>query len=468
MNTIIWWVRRDLRLADNQSLDAATSQGAQILPVFIFDPRILDSSKTGPNRLNFLLGGLAALRNSLENIGGRLIIRTGYPENVLKTLIEESGANMIYAEADTTPYALKRDENVARQLPIKYFGSPAIQPPGSILKSDGNPYTVFTPFSKIWKSKTRIAENDILPPPEKLLSPDDIESEDIPYHTLKESDDAFIPDEKNAHQRVLSFLGGEHPKIYSYAEERNRLDMNGTSRLSPYIRFGMISPRYLAYLAIRSIENAPDDTARKGAETWLNELIWREFFLHILYHFPHANKRNFRLENIRWDNNQENFADWCNAETGYPIVDAAMRQLTRTGWMHNRARMIVASFLTKDLLIDWRWGELIFMQHLIDGDLSSNNGGWQWVAGTGTDAAPFFRIFNPIIQAKKFDPNGIYIRNWIPELASVPVEYIHSPWELPLQLQTKFDVKIGKDYPAPIVDHAWARQRALSLYSAAK
>ncbi|UCH60746.1 MAG: deoxyribodipyrimidine photo-lyase [Anaerolineales bacterium] len=468
MKNIIWWIRRDLRLKDNWSLRAAATQGAQVLPVFILDPRILDSPRTGAKRLNFLLGGLNALRSSLEKLGGKLIIRSGHPEQVLKILLEESGAEMIFAEADTTPFARKRDESIAKLLPIKYFGSPAIQPPGSILKSDGTPYTVFTPFSKAWKSQTAILENDTFLTREKLTFYTDITSEDVPPHSFAEGADSFVPGEDIALQRLRYFLADDNSNIYSYADNRNRLDLDGTSRLSPYIRFGMVSPHYLAHLAVKTIENAPDNTAQKGAETWLNELIWRDFYIHILYHFPRVRKRNFRLENVRWENNKDNFEAWCNAQTGYPVIDAAIRQLTQTGWMHNRARMIVASFLTKDLLIDWRWGEHFFMQHLIDGDPSSNNGGWQWTAGTGTDAAPYFRIFNPVTQAKKFDPFGNFVRKWIPELFSVPTEYIHSPWELSLQQQKTIDVKIGETYPAPIIDHAWARERVLSVFAQAK
>lgn len=468
MHTIIWWIRRDLRLSDNRPLTAALSQAERVLPVFVLDPKIIESPKTGAKRLNFLYGSLAALKDNIEKFGGKLIIRTGAPEQVLKAILDESGAEMIYAEADFTPYARRRDESIAKFLPVKYFGSSAIQPPGSVLKQNGDPYTVFTPFSKVWKSITAISESEILPPPLSINTPNEISSEPLPSYNPAEGHEDFIPGERNALNRLHQFIKGDQPKVYSYDEKRNRLDLDGTSRLSPYIRFGMISPRYLAHQALRSLENAHGDQARRGAESWLNELIWRDFYLHILYHFPYASKNSFRLENIRWVNNQDDFEAWCNASTGYPVIDAAIRQLVVTGWMHNRARMVVASFLTKDLLIDWRWGERYFMQHLIDGDPASNNGGWQWSAGTGTDAAPYFRIFNPITQSKKFDPHGDYIRKWIPELNSVPAEYIHSPWHLSLQQQKTFNVRIGLDYRNPIIDHAWARQRALTVYGMAK
>ena len=244
------------------------------------------------------------------------------------------------------------------------------------------------------------------------------------------------------------------------------MDLDGTSRLSPYLRFGMISARQCAVAALEAMAAAPDEAARQGAETWLNELIWREFYMAILYHFPNVLQEAFRpeLRAIPWSNDPAQFAAWCEGRTGYPVVDAAMRQLVETGWMHNRARMIVASFLVKDLLIDWRWGERFFMQHLIDGDPAANNGGWQWTAGVGTDAAPYFRVFNPTLQAAKFDPDGAYVRRWLPELARVPDKHIHAPWLMPLDVQRTAGCVIGQGYPAPIVEHGAARDRVLAAY----
>jgi deoxyribodipyrimidine photo-lyase len=248
------------------------------------------------------------------------------------------------------------------------------------------------------------------------------------------------------------------------------MDVDGTSKLSPYLRFGMLSARQAIVAARQAISQAKSEETRKGAETWLNELIWREFYMGILYNFPHVRRQSFRenLRGIRWENDPAMFDAWREGQTGYPIVDAGMRQLRAIGWMHNRARMIVAAFLTKDLLIDWRWGERHFMQHLIDGDPAANNGGWQWSAGTGTDATPYFRIFNPVTQGERHDPHGNYVHRWIPELANVPARYIHKPWQQPLSMQQQSNCVIGKDYPAPIVDHQWARQRALATYKAAR
>ena len=232
------------------------------------------------------------------------------------------------------------------------------------------------------------------------------------------------------------------------------------------MRFGMLSSRQAVVSALQK----SNESAQGGAEVWLNELIWREFYMSILYHFPQVLKRSFQpaYDLIKWRNDENKFYAWRYGETGYPVVDAAMRQLLQSGWMHNRARMIVASFLVKDLLIDWRWGERWFMQHLVDGDPAANNGGWQWTAGTGTDAAPYFRIFNPVLQGKKFDPHGNYVRHWLPELAQVPDKFVHEPWKMPLSIQTQVKCRIGRDYPQPIVDHALARQNTLDAYAAAR
>jgi deoxyribodipyrimidine photo-lyase len=259
-------------------------------------------------------------------------------------------------------------------------------------------------------------------------------------------------------------------RIYSYHENRDRMDREGTSRLSAAFHLGLISAAQAVSLARRAIARAASPEARKGAETWLNELIWREFYQSILYHFPFVRRQAFRepYRAIQWIDDPDGFAAWQQGLTGYPIVDAAMRQLNTTGWMHNRARMIAASFLVKDLLIDWQWGEAYFMQQLVDGDVASNNGGWQWTAGVGTDAAPYFRIFNPVLQSKKFDPHGNYIRQYVPELSDVPEELIHEPWKMTPLEQQAYGVQLGSTYPQPIIDHAFARERTLADYGAVK
>jgi deoxyribodipyrimidine photo-lyase len=273
----------------------------------------------------------------------------------------------------------------------------------------------------------------------------------------------FPAGEAEAQRRLAAFTASA---IHSYRDERDRMDLEGTSGLSPYLRFGMLSARQAAWAALEAVAKAEDTASRQGAETWLNELIWREFYAAILYHFPAVRQVAFRpaLRGLPWRDDPADFAAWSEARTGYPVVDAAMRQLKATGWMHNRARMITASFLTKDLLVDWRLGERYFMQQLLDGDPASNNGGWQWTAGTGTDAAPYYRVFNPVLQGIKFDPQGAYIRRWVPELAAAPLEFIHAPWNMPIEAQRRHGCILGEHYPFPIVDHAWARQRFLAIY----
>lgn len=469
----IWWIRRDLRLTDNQALQTALRAAEQVLPVFILDRRLLDSNYSGEKRRQFLFASLAALDQSLKQRGSRLILRCGDPIEELTRLLQESKAQGIYAEPDYSPFARQRDQKAAANLPIHWVGSPSFHPPGSVLKADGNPYTVFTPFSKAWKALPVSGWRAIGPIPEHIDTPPETVSLPLPFSEQIDAQSAialaeFPAGESAAQRRLVFFTNGANPPIYQYASQRDRPDLDGTSRLSPYLRFGLLSARQVVLAAYQAMQAAPNSEARRGAEVWLNELIWREFYLHILDHFPHVRRQNFRLEGIAWRNDPIEFDAWKQGLTGYPFVDAAMRQLVSTGWMHNRPRMVVASFLTKDLLIDWRWGERFFMQHLLDGDPASNNGGWQWTAGTGTDAAPYFRIFNPLSQSVKFDPQGSYIRRWLPELRDVPVEKIHQPWLMTHQEQLSAGCQIGDDYPAPIIEHALARERTLLAYSQAK
>jgi deoxyribodipyrimidine photo-lyase len=298
----------------------------------------------------------------------------------------------------------------------------------------------------------------------------DVASLPIPDSPVIPASLPFPPGEAEAQRRLAAFVDLRDPPVYRYAEARNLLDRHGTSQLSPYLRFGMLSARQAVVHALSAVATADSTAKVKGAETWLNELIWREFYIHIHHHFPHVHGSSFRPEydRIEWENDDSAFTTWCEGRTGYPVVDAAMRQLVETGWLHNRARMIAASFLVKDLLIDWCWGERFFMQHLVDGDPAANNGGWQWTAGTGTDAAPYFRIFNPVLQGKKHDPDGVFVRRWLPELANVPGRYLHGPWEMPADVQREAGCMIGQDYPAPIIDHAWARERTLAAYARAR
>jgi deoxyribodipyrimidine photo-lyase len=456
----IWWIRRDLRLEDNPALHSALNGGHIVLPLFILDPRLL--AKAAENRQHFLFNGLRRLDEDLRRRGSYLLIRRGLPEEVLPALLAESRAEAVFAEEDYTPFAIQRDEKLARIIPLHRFVGVTVHHPSAVVKPDGSPYTVFTPFSKAWKSLP--LPQPLSPAPLRLPEPPLLSGETIPPAL---ENPYFPAGEAEAVRRLEAFL---ESSVYSYADDRNRLDLDGTSKLSPYFRFGMLSARKAAALTIQKIQQTRDPAKRKGAETFLNELIWREFYNAILYHFPHVLQTAFNpaLRRIEWRHAPEELTAWQQGLTGIPIVDACMRQLRTMGWMHNRGRMIVASFLVKDLLINWQEGEAWFMRHLVDGDPAANNGGWQWTAGVGTDAAPYFRIFNPILQSKKFDPDGHFIRRWLPELEKVPVDYIHEPWLLPVDLQHKTGFKPGRDYPLPIVDHAQVKERTLRAYQKSK
>ena len=446
--TAIWWIRRDLRLTDNAALLASLELGT-VIPVFILDPAFDSAS---PRRKDFLYAGLHALDRDLRERSSYLLIRKGKPLEVLRTLVEETQANAIFAEEDFTPYARKRDMEVEHQLPLHLVSGQTVHHPGSVVKVDGKPYTVYTPYSKAWKAKLP-AKLTPYPAPEKINTPFAVTNEHLPPF---KANPLFPAGEKDAWARLEEFM---HRRIYSYGEDRNRMDLDGTSSLSPYIRFGMISLRQAVHAAKAATFNLQPSNSN-GAEVWLNELIWREFYIQILYHFPHVAKVAFNpsLASIPWRNDPAEFQAWKDGRTGVPIIDAAMRQLKEIGWMHNRARMLVASYLVKDLLIDWRWGEAWFMENLLDGDPAANNGGWQWTAGTGTDAAPYFRVFNPVLQSMKFDPNGEYIRKWVPELRGLDLKDIHAPWEKGINV---------KGYPErPIVERN--RERTLLAYKIAK
>ena len=460
MKTVVWWIRRDLRLNDNTALKSAVNTGLPIIPLFIIDPALKKSP--GHTRQNFLYEGLHCLQKDLSSRGNALVIKEGSPLNILAELVANYEVQMIFAEEDFTPYAIKRDDRIAQSLPLTLTSGLTFIHPGQVRKSDGNPYTIFTPFSKAWKSLP-ITASEPWKAPINILTNPAIKSN--PFSTYTKSS-LFNAGEYEASQRLFQFT---QDKIYNYKEERDRMDLDGTSTLSPYLRFGMLSINQ-ALFAIPKIQNRNlSNSQEQGVATWFNELIWREFYQNILYHFPNVKQEAFnpKYRNIEWLNSAEHLNAWKNGQTGFPIVDAAMRQLSSTGWMHNRARMIVASFLSKDLLINWQEGESWFMDNLIDGDLAANNGGWQWTAGVGTDAAPYFRIFNPYLQSEKFDPQGKYIRKWIPELSLLPNKYIHHPDLMPSAEQLNYGCKIGKDYPAPIINRKETRQRTLDAYKKA-
>jgi deoxyribodipyrimidine photo-lyase len=462
----VWWIRRDLRLADNAALATAIARGGPVVPLFVRDPHLL---RAGPHaraekRQAFLHAGLRALAAALARRGARLVVRTGRPDGVLRRIVAETGATAVVAHADVSPYARRRDARVARAVPLALVPGVAVHAPGDVLKADGTPFTVFTPFRRAWLARGLPRAADVLPAPESVPAPAHaLVSEPVPDG---EPPEPFPSGEDEAQRRLAAFASGRRAPIHAYARDRSRLDRDGTSVLSPYLRFGMLSARQAA-VAARAAGAGRGDA---GADAWLAELAWRDFYLAILWHFPAVLTGPFAAAFRRFEFRQDEHAleAWRAGRTGYPVVDAAMRQLAAIGWMHNRARMIVASFLTKHLLLDWRAGEAWFLRQLVDGDPAANNGGWQWTAGSGTDPSPYFRIFNPVLQARKFDPDGVWVRRWVPELARVPAARLQQPWTMSPAEQRAAGVVVGRDYPAPIVEQAAARARALAAWRAAR
>ena len=424
----IFWFRRDLRLEDNHGLYKALSAGLPVLPIFIFDKHILDHLKSKKDlRVSFIYDQLIILQNKLVEAGSSLLILHDTPVRAFQKLLTEFPVAEVYINHDYEPYSIDRDEKIRKLLAhadIPFFTckDQVIFERSEIIKKDLSPYTVFTPYSKTWLSEYPMVRD--LHFDSKSLMQHFIRTE--PYDFPRLEVIGFVESDMHWPSSVL-----HKELIRHYDQTRDLPSVEGTSRMSVHLRFGTVSIRKLA---------------RTGWElnrTWLNELIWREFFMQILFHFPRVVTESFKLkyESIAWRNDPHEFQSWCTGHTGYPMVDAGMRELNATGFMHNRVRMVVASFLTKHLLIDWRWGEGYFAEKLLDYELSSNNGNWQWAAGCGCDAAPYFRIFNPAEQARKFDPQQEYIRRWIPELDT--------------------------GYVPPIVDHEFARKRALAVYKQA-
>jgi deoxyribodipyrimidine photo-lyase len=466
---VIHWFRRDLRLTDNSALNAALATGKPVITVFVFDDRILNSQMVGTPRMAFMLNALDNLQTAVWKAGGRLLFIHDTPEKALLDLIRQTGATAVYCNRDYTPYAKRRDDKMQEVLsvPLHICDDALIMQPGTVMTNNGDPYTVYTPFKKKWRSN--ITRDDYAvdeTPASNLYRIQNVDTHDLP--SLADlgfkSFDVPAASENRAQQRLEAFTDGI---IYDYDERRNELTLDpfeengGTSQLSPYFRLGILSPRQAFTAAAKAGEHAPNEDAKASVTAWADELIWREFYTHVMAHYPHVYTSNFNAtyDNLEWQHDPDGLSAWKNGETGYPIIDAAMRQLKAVGWLPNRVRMIVSSFLTKDQLIDWREGERHFMQYLIDGDPAANNGGWQWAAGTGTDAQPYFRIFNPVSQSKKFDPTGSYIRRWVPELADINDDKIHEPWKLR---------RPPKAYPEPILDHKMARERTLEAFKKAR
>ncbi|MCU0438517.1 MAG: DNA photolyase family protein [Raineya sp.] len=422
----IFWFRRDLRLHDNAGLFQALSSANPVLPIFIFDKNILEVLEDKQDkRITFIHQALMEIQKQLLALGSSLQVLYNTPLEAFQILTEKYHIKAVFTNHDYEPYAKQRDTEIQKFLDskgivLRTFKDQCIFEKQEVLSNTGTPYTVFTPYSKKWKSLVT----------DQHLQSYDTESyfgnflKTEPLYTPSIAELGFIAVEQNFPNKTI-----REDIVQNYTEKRNFPAIEGTSRLSVHLRFGTISIRELAR------------KAQSLNESFLNELIWRDFYMMILWNFPHAATNAFRAEyeKIEWRNNKEEFEKWCNGQTGYPIVDAGMRELNETGFMHNRVRMIVASFLTKHLLIDWRWGEAYFAKKLLDFDLSANNGGWQWASSSGCDAAPYFRIFNPTEQTKKFDPQLTYIKRWVKELSDF-------------------------SYPKPIVEHTFARQRALDAY----
>ncbi len=459
----IWWIRRDIRLNDNQTLHAALEGAEYLVPLFIIEPELM--AEAALKRRAFLLSSLAELDQQLRKRGSQLIIRQGPARKAFQSLSEDLEDMAIYSHEDFSPFARHRDEEIKVNFNLKFSQGVVLRHPTSVLKNDGDPYVVFTPYKNTWYEKPLPTPADILPAPGRLPPlPEGLKTDSLPE---ADAPAGFPGTEEEARNRLSSFIENE---IEKYQSRRDRMDLEGTSQLSPYLRFGLISPREAFAKAQVARIQAKGDQKRSEISTWMDELVWREFYTAILYHFPRVMDGPFRedYKDIRWRYAPEDLQAWQAGQTGFPIVDACMRQLLNTGWMHNRGRMIVASFLTKDLLINWQKGESWFMANLIDGDPAANNGGWQWSAGTGTDAAPYFRIFNPVLQGQKHDPDGEYIARWVPELSELPVKYRHEPWKMSQEEGKSRNFKLGKDYPQRLVDHKFARQRTLDAYKSAR
>lgn len=473
LDAALFWFRRDLRATDNAGLYHALKSARRVHCVFVFDKQILDALPSkSDRRVEFIWESVRELAASLKALGGGLHVHHAHVEALIPTLARELEVDAVFTNEDYEPDAIARDLLVRDALMLSDIGfhtfkDTVIFQKDEVLTQVGGTYSVFTPYKNAWLKKLDLFQLETYPV-EKYRA----------HFAKAASINQLMPLEAlgfvRTNLKALGIDGGEPAaqklladfvkRIDAYKTARDIPAVKGVSYLSVHNRFGTVSIRELARTA--------HVLARKseGAAIWLSELIWRDFYFQIVYHYPHAATSAFRREYdaIVWPNDKQLFSAWCEARTGYPIIDAAMRQINQSGYMHNRLRMIVASFLTKDLLIDWRWGEKYFADNLNDFDLSANNGGWQWAASTGCDAQPYFRIFNPVTQSERFDPEGKFIRRYLPELKDVPDKFIHAPWLLPALEQQACGVVVGRDYPAPVVEHAEQRIAALALYGKLK
>lgn len=419
----VFWFRRDLRLEDNAGLSAALNSGLKVLPIFIFDDDILESLEKNDARVTFIYTCLKNIHKTLTDVGSSLLIKQGKPQEVWQQLVKEYTIKKVFFNKDYEPYAIKRDRKIqdllaSNGIASNMYKDQVLFEESEVAKNDGKPYTIYTPYKNKWLSHFKSSDFSL---PEFDFDPANFYDHSVDFPSL----DGIGFTESMMKVKPYTLHG-----VDNYQEHRDYPAKDDTSYLSPHLRFGTVSIRKLVKMA--SNRNM----------TFLSELIWREFFMQILYHYPKVVTENFRskYDGIQWRNNEDEFQRWCNGTTGYPIVDAAMRQLNQTGYMHNRVRMVTASFLCKHLLIDWRWGEAYFAKKLLDYELASNNGNWQWCAGTGCDASPYFRVFNPTSQQQKFDKDLKYIRTWVKDFDEL-------------------------SYPKPMVDHKMARERAIKTYN---
>ena len=466
---IIFWHRRDLRLSDNIGLGAARQQSSKIVGLFCLDPYILERDDIAPARVTYLIGCLQELQEGYLQVGSQLLIVQGKPSQAIPKLAETINAKAVFWNWDIEPYSQQRDKEVADALKEKgitvgNYWDQLMHYPGEILTQANKPYTVYTPFWKNWHKQVKAEPSPTLSLCQKLTLEEQKVIEKAGAIALPTAKDLgyvwentlpLAPGEEAAQDQLEYFCDRF---LTQYLEQRNFPSIEGTSQLSAALRFGAIGIRTVWQATVNVYENSRSDETRHNIQTWQKELAWREFYQHAMYFFPELAEGSYRdrFKNFPWENNEDYFQAWCEGKTGYPIVDAAMRQLNETGWMHNRCRMIVASFLTKDLIINWQWGEKYFMQKLYDGDLAANNGGWQWSASSGMDPKPL-RIFNPSSQAQKFDPEGEYIRQWLPEISSMDTQYLVTGKIPDLELYSY-------NYPQAIVNHKQQQRKFKQLY----
>lgn len=462
---VIHWFRRDLRLTDNLALRNAVDDSEEVIPVYVVNEWKGGHHWTGPGRQQFLCGCLESLSGNLTHAGGKLVIRQGEAVGELEKLIREFEVEAVYLNRDPDPFGREvegRLKELCRSLDIGFhdFNDCTLHEPDAVLTNSGTPYRVYTPYSKAW---FELSKPEPVARVAKIHTPHHVAAGDLPTLAtwgLEEPEvDLLAPGEKAARKRMRDAVDGP---VTEYAEKRNDPSAEATSRLGCDLRYGTISVRELFQMTEKALSESRSESRRKSVFTFQKQLAWREFFMGILWHFPEVLETDFneKWRDLEWDEPGEKFERWQEGRTGFPIVDAGMRQLKATGYMHNRVRMITAMFLTKDLHVYWRHGEAHFLRHLIDGEVANNNGGWQWSSGTGADAAPYFRIQNPWTQTERHDPDGEYIKRWVPELENVdPKAFTKPPGEL---------VPIADDYPAPIVDHSAEREETLRRFKDAK